>query len=116
MVLWVDARQRTYGLQAQTSYVANDTKAIEYDLDEGLQMEVSAPPATAILSLHSGTAQVAGNLPAIRFTPDGFIGETSPESIQFREGQDRQSSAIWVTQNGNRLNYEIQANQPGIRR
>jgi hypothetical protein len=51
-----------------------------------------------------------GNLPAIRFTPDGFISETSPERITMRETTD-QASAIWITQNGNRLNYEIQAVQ-----
>src|SRR5262249_55830850 len=112
MVLWIDARQRTYGLQAQSGYLPKDTKAIEYDLDEDLQIEASTPPASALLLLHSGSVQVAGNLPAIRFTPDGFIGETSPESVQIREAADRQSAAIWVTQNGNRLNYEIQSTQP----
>jgi Tfp pilus assembly protein FimT len=112
MTLWIDVRERTYGLQAQSGYIPNDNKAIEYDLDENLQMEVSAPPATALLSLHTGTAQSVGNLPAIRFTPDGFIAETSPESIQIREGQDRQNPAIWISQNGNRLNYEIQSGQP----
>src|ERR1041385_1056727 len=44
MVLWIDARQRTYGLQAQTGYTVTDSKAIEYDLAEGLEIEVSAPP------------------------------------------------------------------------
>ena len=114
MVLWIDVRERTYGLQAQTGYVANDTKALEYALDENLQMEVSAPLASAALLMCS-TTQVAGNLPGIRFNPDGFIGETSPESVEIRDGVARQSPAIWITQNGNGLNYEIQSTQP-IRR
>jgi type IV fimbrial biogenesis protein FimT len=116
MVLWIDVRERTYGLQAQAAYLPNDTKAIEYDLDEDLQIEVSTPPATALLIPRNGTAQAAGSLPAIRFTPDGFIGETSPETIQIREGQDRQNPAIWITQNATRLNYEIQSSQPDLRR
>jgi type IV fimbrial biogenesis protein FimT len=111
MVLWVDVRERTYGLQVQAGYLANDTKAIEYDLDDDLQIEVSTPPATAFPLPNNNTAQVAGNLPAIRFTPDGFIGETSPETIQIREGQDRENAAIWISQNANRLNYEIRASQ-----
>src|SRR6266581_7233742 len=43
MVLWIDVRQRTYGLQAQSGYLPNDTKAIEYDLDKELRVEVQTP-------------------------------------------------------------------------
>jgi prepilin-type N-terminal cleavage/methylation domain-containing protein len=115
MVLWVDVRGGTYGLQAQASYLATDTKAIDYELDKDLQMEVSTPPATALL-MPGTTAAAAANLPHIRFTPDGFISETSPETIQIREGRDRNNPAIWITQNANRLNYEIQTSQPTPRR
>ena len=117
MVLWIDERERTYGLQAQSGYVATDTKAIEYELDDGLQMEVSAPlaSAAALLNTRSVTTQTPGNLPGIRFNPDGFIAETSPESVQIRDGVDRQSAAIWIAQNGNGLNYEILSSQPARR-
>jgi prepilin-type N-terminal cleavage/methylation domain-containing protein len=118
MVLWVDVRERTYGLQAQAGYLDTDGKAVEYELEEDLQMEVSTPlvrtTTTTTMSNQrsSTTTATVGNLPAIRFTPDGFIGETSPETVQFREGADRDSSAIWITQAPNRLNYEISANPP----
>jgi prepilin-type N-terminal cleavage/methylation domain-containing protein len=114
MVLWVDVRERTYGLQAQAGYLDTDGKAVEYELEEDLQVEVSAPlvSSTTMSNQRTRTAAVAGNLPAIRFTPDGFIGETSPETVQFREGAERDSSALWITQAPNRLNYEISANPP----
>jgi hypothetical protein len=43
----------------------------------------------------------------IRFSPDGFIGETSPDRIVIREGDQY---AIWIVQSPNRMNYEIQSN------
>jgi type II secretion system protein H len=107
MVLWVDLQQRTYGLQAQTGYLNDDRKAIEYDLDEDLEVELSAPAAS---TLSNGQRQVpalqvnAGGLPAIRFSPDGFIEVTSPETIEFRQGEDY---ALWITQTPNRLHYEV---------
>ena len=122
MVLWVDVRERTYGLQAQAGYLDTDTKAVEYELEEDLQMDVSAPQArtttTTTMSNQrtSTTTATVGNLPAIRFTPDGFIGEMSPETVQFREGAERESSAVWITQSPNRLNYEIRANPPATYR
>src|SRR6266699_3774640 len=39
MVLWIDARQKTYGLQAQTGYADNDTNAVQFTLDRDLQVE-----------------------------------------------------------------------------
>jgi len=42
----------------------------------------------------------------IRFTPDGYIGETSPQTIVLREL--RGSEVLWITQTTNRLNYEIE--------
>src|SRR4051812_47261095 len=42
MTLWINAKQRTYGLEAQTGYLDNDNKAVEYDLDSKLDIEVMA--------------------------------------------------------------------------
>ena len=52
------------------------------------------------------TVAGVGYVPMIRFTPDGFIGETSPERIGFRQGTD---NPTWVVESTNRLKYEIQA-------
>ena len=109
MTLWVDGSERTYGLQAQTGYMDDDRKAVEYNLDEDVEMQVSAPPVTTILTPQKRTALLSGNLPAIRFSPDGFIDPTSPETVQFQQGEEH---SIWITQSPNRLNYEITPNQP----
>lgn len=108
MVLWVDSQERTYGLQAQAGYLVEDSRANEYELGEGLEIEAAAPPITSVTS--TGTqanryAQKVGELPMIRFTPDGFISDSSPEHIEVR---DSRGSALWIARSGNRLNYEIQ--------
>src|SRR5207245_5134219 len=38
--LWVDAAQRTYGLEAEPSYEPNDAKAMTFALDSDTQIEV----------------------------------------------------------------------------
>ena len=108
MILWVDAREGTYGLQAQAGYLDEDKRANEYELGQGLEIEASAPPINSVTS--TGTqpnrsAQKAGELPMIRFTPDGFIADSSPEHIEIR---DTRGSVVWIARSGNRLNYEIQ--------
>ena len=108
MMLWIDARQGIYGLETQTGYTDADGKAIEFELDDELAVEVLTS-ATARTTRAQHAVVGLGNVPAIRFQPDGFISETSPESIVIRQGDDE---AIWITQSANRLNYEIQANEP----
>src|SRR4030095_5231078 len=39
MVLWIDTRQKSYGLQAQTGYADTDTNAVQFNLDKDLQVE-----------------------------------------------------------------------------
>jgi hypothetical protein len=56
---------------------------------------------------------MASNRPAIRFTPDGFISETSPERVLLREGDD---DAVYLGQSRTRLHYEIQTNLPPLLR
>lgn len=106
MILWIDAKQGAYGLQAQAGFLDQDDKAVEYALDETLEVEVSAPPVLATGSQRALVAAVGGNLPAIRFTPDGFINEASPDRVILRQGKDEE---IWITQSDNHLNYEIQS-------
>jgi Tfp pilus assembly protein FimT len=114
MVLWIDAREGAYGLQAQAGFLDLDSRAVEFEVDDDIIVEVSAPPLTTPSGQRQINTRLTGNLPIIQFTPDGFIGETSPEQILFREGQDY---AVAVALTANRLNYEIQANErPNVRR
>ena len=106
MVLWIDAKQGAYGLTAERTYTEQDSKAVEFRLDSNLQVEVEMPPtAVTRFSQWNRLTQVAGDVPTIRFTPDGFISETSPSRVLIREGDD---GALWIAQSRNRLNYEIQ--------
>jgi len=49
----------------------------------------------------------SGSLPAIQFTPDGFISLNSPESVAIHDGE---RETIIISQSQNRLLYEIQTN------
>ena len=110
-VLWIDAKQRMYGLQIQAGYTDQDGKAVQYSLGENLEMEVPQRRASTLVqsNLWTQTAQQIGPLPAIRFLPDGTIAETSPEQIIFHNDIN---DATAISQNTNRLNYEIAANIP----
>ena len=115
MVLWIDAKQRTYGMQAQTGYLDEDDKSVEYKIDETLELEVTRPMLIRTTSTQRNEAMsVVGNLPSIRFTPDGFYADSSPEQIILR--QDDKEEAV-IAKTGNRIAYEIQtSNQQNARR
>jgi Tfp pilus assembly protein FimT len=104
MILWLDEEERTYGLEAEPSYIDEDAKALVFELHDEVQLEVKLPVATR----NSASAQrlsSPGYLELIRFTPDGFLSERSPEWIVFRQSKD---DAIWLGPSRNRLNYEVQ--------
>jgi len=106
--LWVNPKQGTYGLQAQPRYTEGDTQARQFTLDKDLQVQASLPQnrSQSQSNLWTQSGRPAGSLPTIRFQPDGFIAETSPDQIVFRLGADDE---LWVVESTNRLNYEIQS-------
>ncbi len=123
MLLWIDARTGTYGLEASPGYLDQDDKAVEFELDDDLELEVSrdtlrsgervtglatvdAPRSSP--SLRSAVRTLTG-LPAIQLLPDGFIGDTSPEFVKLLEGE---VDARWLVQNTNRLGYELRSEEP----
>ena len=110
MVLWIDAKNGTYGLQQETSYTGIDPKAVELELGKDLQVEVSDLNAGRVSPSRSNR----GQRPEIHFLPDGFIDERSPQSVALRE---RDEASVWITQSRNGLNYEIETNRlPLLRR
>jgi Tfp pilus assembly protein FimT len=112
MVMWFKPVEGTYGLIAETTYTGTDPKAVEYQLDSNLEMEVT--PLTPIQPAPwKITAQIAGSQPAIRFTPDGFISDTSPAWVWLKTTRDGEIDAVWLVQSDNRLQYELQNIQPG---
>lgn len=109
MVLWIDADQRAYGLYADPSYTEQDARLVRFELEKNIEVEVELPVVNASLRRQLFESEKVGRLPTIRFTPDGYIGEQSPELVLFRE---RDEDAIWIGQNRQRQIYEIETNQP----
>lgn len=112
MVLWFDTEQRTYGLNADTSFVEEDAQAEEFSVDEGLEIEVLLSPEAVLAgeaSLYKNEKLTTDGLHTMRFNPDGFASLSSPETVVFRQGEDAE---IRVTQRRNRLSYEIQTGNP----
>ena len=120
MDLWVDAKQGTFGLEAEPSYETSDPKAVDFALDSGLQLEVvnktvAAAPANTVTmsrSLQASTASVPrvnlvhADLPTIRFLPDGSIGEASPQMLHLTSGD---SGSLWLAQSRDGVSYEIRS-------
>jgi Tfp pilus assembly protein FimT len=106
VVLWIDSKQRTYGLEAAAGYLDEDQNAVEFELDENLRLEATVPVLTTTSGQWNEPAPTAGSLPMIRFLPDGFISLSSPEQIVLTE---RDNHSIGIVQSSNRLTYEIQA-------
>src|SRR5262245_10376076 len=105
MMLWIDAQRKAYGLQVQTGYVESDSKALEYTLGKDLEVEARLPARTG-LTQWKPTVAGLGNVPTIRFLPDGSIGETSPDQVILRQGSVNSISIVEYT---NRLSYAIQS-------
>jgi prepilin-type N-terminal cleavage/methylation domain-containing protein len=126
MELWVDAAQGAFGLEAEPSYETEDSKAVDFHLDNDVQIEAvyGEIPGAAALALSSTSTSTSSsttgassspsssapvrsnhpNLPCIRFLPDGSLGETSPQRLRL---VGRDGFEIWLAQSRNRLSYEI---------
>ncbi len=115
MVLWIDTERRAYGLMAESTYTEQDDRAVEFTLDEALQIEVWPQwPSQRLNTRLTTLSRSSDRLQTIKFTPDGFINETSPEWILIRHGSE---DAVLISQSRTRLNYEIQSdNQLALRR
>ena len=117
MDLWVDADKGEFGLEAEPSFEASDPKAVEFALDGGLKIEVVTRTVTASATTFNRTRQTStastpravparGDLPAIRFLPDGSLGETSPQKLHLTSGD---GGSVWLAQSSDGLNYEIRS-------
>lgn len=116
MLLWIDEEQRRYGLEPDMSYLEEDITVLEFGLASNLVMEVEQPRISVLASQWKGTGQIPVSRRTIRFTPDGFIADTSPERILFRQTREGEDEAALIGQNQSRLNYEIKTNEPPVLR
>lgn len=104
MLVWFDPRQKSYGLRAASSYLEIDPKSVEFNLDRELELEIENRQLTNGILLAPFVDRNIGNIPTIRFTPDGAIAETSPGAILVVQAR---KDAIAIGINTNRLRYEI---------
>jgi type II secretion system protein H len=108
VVFWMDVKRSLYGLRQETGYTEQDPKAVEYDLAKDLKFSIAdVPLATSQTALNKRTRNTDANLPMLRFQADGFIDETSPESVGIQENT---GETVWITKSRNQMNYEIQTN------
>ena len=77
MMLWINASQGQYGVSAETSGQNGDPRAENLLLDGTLTI--------AVINAGLGKQTTFGNLPAIRFLPDGTIDENSPPTVQLTD-------------------------------
>jgi type II secretion system protein H len=99
-VLWVDEKQNTYGLEAETSGQTGDPKAETLPVDSTLQI--------AVLSVGAVTQTTFKNLPAIRFLADGAVDENSPQTLKLT---DSAGFTRWLVETRSHTGYEIRDSQ-----
>jgi type II secretion system protein H len=100
MMLWVDEKAGSYGMEAETSGANGDAKAEELAVDSTLQLAVLSVGATAPVTFK--------NLPAIKFLADGTVDENSPHTLQLT---DSAGFSRWLMEATNRTGYEINDSQ-----
>ena len=116
IVLWVETKQRIYGLNADRTFIPEDPQYEQFTLDESLEFEVrlsSEAQNAGQMSQFKNERQATSGLYLLRFNPDGFVSASSPDTVIFRQGK---SDELSVTQSRNRLSYEIQAGKQIARR
>ncbi len=95
MVLWMDEKQGSYGLEQETPPKGGDPKAEQLTMSDSVHV---APVTSGSLGLTTFR-----NLPAIRFLPDGTIDENSPQTVKL--AQD--NSQLWLVELQNHTGYEV---------
>src|SRR6185295_13881468 len=79
MTLWIDPIQGSYGLEAQKGFLDKDDRAVQYDVDEKVDIEIAQTGLTrAELTMEQQTRRrTIGNArnsnSEIRFAPDGSV-------------------------------------------
>lgn len=109
--LWINPRQETYGLQSLPGYTESRTNPTVYSLDKTVQISFSPPPTVLTHSNYwTQPSGHAGFLTKIRFQPDGFISDTSPENIFFLEQGG--SGEMWLAETPTHLRYDLKTGHP----
>lgn len=98
VIIWVDAKAGTYGLQQDPAYMDGaDAKSLEYSIGEDLKLEV-------IAGARVQARPTALNLPLLRFLPDGAISEQSIPGVALTHVS---GDVLWIVQARTGLSYEV---------
>ncbi len=98
MVLWVNSQAGQYGLAEENPGKTGDAKAEFLTLDSAIQVAVSMAGLAAPVRYQGQ--------PAIRFLPDGTVGEGSPQKIQL---SDQDGFGRLLVELPNQTGYELDA-------
>jgi Tfp pilus assembly protein FimT len=104
VVLWINAKQSSYGLVTQSAASEPDDKASTYTVDPTLTLETVGPNPPQVSEAQDEGLGIPNNLPVIRFMPDGFYDPSSVSKIVLRQGVE---AALELVPTANHLGYEI---------
>lgn len=104
VLLWVNARAGTYGIEAQGAHATPEDRAPSYTIDPSLTLVVPVSGAEPVSELDDERLGAPEGLPVIRFNPDGFLDEISIPKIVLQLDPEQ---ALEIGQKPNRLGYEI---------
>lgn len=106
VVLWVDAKNATYGLTTLSSFndPDGDPHANAYALESSLSLETPIADNMIVSEQDDEKLGLPDDLVAIRFNPDGLIDESSVHKITLRQGTE---GALDLVPAANGLSYEI---------
>lgn len=89
ILVWIDEEKQLYGIEAQPGYLEKDDKAREYSVADDLKIEVGESLTPYGITKEQ---QISRTLPAklrfIRFGPDGFVSDASPEYVLISRNED----------------------------
>jgi type II secretion system protein H len=109
VLLWVNAKQSSYGLMTQASASVTDDKASSFTVDPSLTLEAVVPNPAPVSEDGSELLGVPPGLPVIRFLPDGYFDPANVLKIVLHQGSE---AALELAPDSNRLGYEIHPYSP----
>lgn len=110
VVLWIDPKASTYGVEVQAGHATDEDVAREFALEPTLSVSAPSTMAPPTSEQEDEGFGLPEGRPAIRFTPDGFIDEVSVPRIVIQQSE---GAALELVLKANRLGYEILPEEPG---
>lgn len=118
MILWLEPESGRYGVESEWKMGEVDPRAVTYEVDPSVRVEVELPGApvsasdwwavTWVQIFRGLEGQTAPGRYVLRFTPDGLPGPLSPERIRFVQETETSETVAVVRKTRNRLAYELE--------